>query len=211
MQIVSGEGTISVETPSIAQSGSFVLSLRRPDSLLVILKGPFGIKVGSALFTRSSFLFYNSFENRLFSGETSPKNLSKVLHIDISFDDLINLFTGGIFLKEDMGIPEGTGVEDGQFTLVYRNNGETHKYYIDPLTLLITKIEYLDVQGKLELEQRYINFQTVDSALVPFNIRIIQPKERRMVSVVYSDLSFNTQNLEFTLLYPKNAQRVRWQ
>ncbi len=211
MQTAKGEGTISVETPSLAQSGSFVLTLKRPDSLLVNLKGPFGIKVGSALFTRSQFLFYNSLENRLFSGETTPANLSRVLRVDISFDDLLSLFTGGIFLDGDNGPPEESGAEDNQFTLVYRARGATHKYFIDPATLLITKIESLDDQGRLQLEQRFVSFQNVDSALVPFNIRIIQPKERRMVSVVYSDLSFSAQNLVFTFTYPKSAQRVRWQ
>ena len=211
MQTARGEGTISVETPSIAQSGSFVLSLKKPDSLLVILKGPFGIKVGSALFTRDNFLFYNSLENRLYSGVTSAENLAKVLRVDLGFDDLINLFSGGVFFRDDTGVPDETGVEDDQFTLVYRDDGKTHKYYIDPKSMLITKIEYLDIEGKLDFEQRFINFQDVDSALVPFNIRIIQPKERRMVSVVYSDLSFNPHDLEFTFPYPKNAQRVRWQ
>ena len=211
MQSAKGEGTISVETPTMAQSGSFVLTLRKPDSLLVKLQGPFGIKIGSALLTRKDFWFYSSLENRLFVGETNPKNLSRVLHVNLNFDDLLNLFTGGVFQQTDSGSPDQTGVEDEQFILLYRNGEGTHKYYIDPQTFLIMKIQNLDDQGKLLFEQRFVNFQTIDSAQVPFNIRIMQPKERRMVSVVYSDLEINKQNLEFTFSYPPNAERVRWQ
>ena len=211
VQTAKGEGTISVETPTMAQSGSFVLTLRKPDSLLVNLRGPFGIKIGSALLTRKDFLFYSSLENRLFSGETSSKNLARVLRVNLSFDDLLNLFTGGVFQHEDFGAPVETGVEDDQFVLLYRNDSGTHKYYIDPQTLLIARIENLDAQGKLQFDQRFINFQTVDSALIPFNIRIVQPNDRRMVSVVYSDLELNAHDVEFTFSYPQNAERVHWQ
>lgn len=211
MKTAKGEGTISVETPTMAQSGSFVLMLRKPDSLLVNLRGPFGIKIGSALLTRKDFWFYSSLENRIFTGETSPKNLSRVLHVNLTFDDLLNLFTGGVFQQEDIGPPDETGVEDDQFTLTYRNGLGIHKYFIDPQTLLITRIQNLDEAGKLLFEQRFVNFQTIDSTQVPLNIRIIQPKERRMVSVVYSDLELNQQNLEFIFSFPRNAERVQWQ
>jgi outer membrane lipoprotein-sorting protein len=206
-----GEGTISIETPAMAQSGSFLLTLKKPDSLLVNLQGPFGIKIGSALVTRTNFLFYNSLENRLYSGETTSRNLSRVMRVTIGFDDLMNLFTGGVFLKGDIGEPDTTGVEDDQFTLLYKNGLGTHKYYIDPRTLLITRTEALDEQGKLEMEQRFLDFQTVDGTLAPYNIRLIQPKERRMVSVVYSNLTLNAQDLEFNFTYPRNAKRVTWQ
>jgi outer membrane lipoprotein-sorting protein len=208
---VKGEGTISVETPTTAQSGSFVLMLRKPDSLLVNLRGPFGIRIGSALLTRKDFWFYSSLQNRVFMGETSPKNLSRVLHVNLTFDDLMNLFTGGVFQQEDLRSPDQTGVEDDQFTLLYKNRPGIHKYFINPQTLLITRIQNLDEEGKLLFEQRFLNFQTIDSTQVPLNIRIIQPKERRMVSVVYSDLEINQRDLEFTFSYPRNAERVQWQ
>ncbi len=211
MQTASGEGTISVETPTMAQSGSFTLILRKPDSLLVNLSGPFGIKVGSALLTRSNFWFYSGFENRLYTGEMTPQNLSRILRLNMTFDDLLSLFTGGVFLQADAGTPDDVGVEENQYTFLYRNDAGSHKYFLDPQSLLISKIQYLDNQGKLLFEQRFVNFQTIDSTLIPFNIRIVQPKERRMVSVVYSDLVVNKRDLEFTFVYPPNAERVHWQ
>jgi outer membrane lipoprotein-sorting protein len=211
VQTATGEGTISIETPTMAQSGSFVLTLRKPDSLLVNLQGPFGIKVGSALLTRDSFQFYNSLENRLYIGQTTPNNLAKVLRVRIGFDDLLHLFMGGIFQEKDLRAPDQAGVEDNQFTYLYKTGDESHKYYIDPHTLLITKIQYLDGQGKLLYEQRFVNFQSIDNILVPFIIRILQPTERRMVSVAYSDLNLNETNLQFSFSYPQNAKRVYWQ
>ena len=211
MLTAAGEGTISVETPTIAQSGSFSLTLKKPDSLLITLQGPFGIRVGAAMVTRTNFVFYSSLENRVYSGASSARNLSRIVRLNVGFDDLVNLFTGGVFLKGDAGNPDTTGVEDGEYTLLYRNEGSVHKYYIDPESYLITRTEALDDVGKLELDQRFLNFQTVDSTRIPFNIRIIQPKERRMVSVVYSNLSLNPPNLKLDFSYPQSAKRVAWQ
>ncbi len=211
MQTATGEGTISVETSTTAQSGSFTLTLRKPDSLLVNLTGPFGIRVGSALLTRRNFWFYSGLENRLYDGDMTPQNLSRILRLDVSFDDLLNLFTGGAFFRSDTGAPDGIGTEDDHFTFSYKNDAGAHKYFIDPQSLLISKIQYLDNQGKLQYEQRFVNFQTIDSTCIPFNIRIVQPKERRMVSVVYSDLAINKRDIDLTFVYPPNAQRIRWQ
>lgn len=206
-----GGGTITIESPSVAQSGSFTLLLRKPDTLLVRLKGPFGIKLASALLTRKDFQFYNSLENRLFSGETNARNLARILRVNLDFADLLNLFTGGVFQEEDSGLPDESGVEDENFLFVYRVKNGTHKYLIDPQTLLIAKVQHVDVEGRLVFEQRFLNFQIVDGTVIPFNIRIIQPRERRMVSVVYSDVALNKQDLDFTFTYPRNAERVRWQ
>ncbi len=211
MTTAIGKGTIAVETPSFAQSGSFLLSLKKPDTLLITLQGPFGIRVGSALVTRTQFTFYNSLENRLYSGETNTRNLFRVMRVNIGFDDLMNLFTGGIFLRGDGGEPDTAGVEEDQYFFVYRNGSGLHKYYIDPGTLLITRTQALDDQGKLELDQQFLNFQSVDSTTIPFTIRLIQPKERRMISVVYSDLNLNQPDLKLNFSYPQNAKRVTWQ
>jgi len=211
MDSAVGDGTITIESPSIAQSGSFTLLLRKPDTLLVKLKGPFGIKLGSALLTSKDFQFYNSLENRLFSGETNARNLARILRVNLDFADVLNLFTGGVFHEEDSGMPDESGVEDEHFFFVYRVKDGIHKYLIDPQTLLIAKVQHVDAEGRLVFEQRFLNFQTIDGTVIPFNIRMIQPRERRMVSVVYSDVAFNKQDLDFTFTYPRNAERVRWQ
>jgi len=98
---MTGSGTISVETPEMAQSGSFELFLRKPDSVLVKIEGPFGISVGSILITRQEFVFYNSLENQLITGPVTSANLNRILRIKLTFDELLTLFTGGSFLASD--------------------------------------------------------------------------------------------------------------
>jgi hypothetical protein len=205
-----GEGRISVETPEIAQSGSFVLTLLKPDSVLINLKGPFGIKVGTALVTRTEFLFYNSFENKLITGLSNIENLNRILHVQLSFDDLLNLFAGGTFLESDFHEPDKTLIEDDQFVLVFFSPKTSRKYWIDPTSLNIQKVQFLDQNGKLSLEQTFSDFEDVNGFAIPHTIRVIQPTAHQRLTLTYSEILLNTEKLQFTFTIPLNAERIHW-
>jgi outer membrane lipoprotein-sorting protein len=207
---MSGEGRISIETPQVAQSGSFILTLQKPDSVLITLQGPFGMKVGSALVTRTEFFFYNSLENKLFTGLSNEENLNRILHIHLSFDDLLSLFAGGTFLESDFRAPDEIHIEDNQYVFVFTSEKTTRKYWVDPATLFIQKIHCLDRNGKLVLEQTFSNFEDANGFAMPYTIRILQPKERQQLTISYSDIAINTEKLQFTFTIPPNAERIHW-
>jgi len=210
IQSIQGQGRISVETPEIAQEGAFILALRKPDSILINLQGPFGIKVGSALVTRSGYSFYNSLENKLITGSASIENLNRILHIQLSFDDLLNIFAGGGFLDDDLRSPDETRTEDGQFVFIYTSHNSSRRYWIEPTSLYIQRIQFLDRSGKLTLEQAFNDFENVDGIAMPYAIRITQPKTQQMLTLKYSDIMVNVEQLQFTFTIPQNAERIRW-
>ena len=205
-----GEGRISIETPEIAQSGSFILTLQKPDSVLINIRGPFGIKVGSALVTRTEFLFYNSLENKLITGLSSMENLNRILHVQLSFDDLLSLFAGGTFLESDFHAPDEIRVEDNQFVFVFTDAKTSRKYWIDPTTFYIQKVQFLDQSGKLVLEQTFTNFEDANGFAMPYTIRVIQPKARQRLTLSYSEILVNSEMLHFTFIIPPNAERIHW-
>jgi outer membrane lipoprotein-sorting protein len=210
IQSMLGEGQISIETPDISESGSFILTLQKPDSVLINLQGPFGIKVGSALVTRTEFLFYNSLQNKLITGLSSTENLNRILHIQLSFDDLLNLFAGGTFLESDLHAPDEVHVEDNQFVFTFNSSNTSRRYWIDPTTLYIQKVQFLDQNGKLALEQTFGNFEDVNGFTMPYTIRIIQSKARQRLTFAYSEIRVNTEKLHFTFIVPPNAERIHW-
>ena len=205
-----GEGRISIETPEIAQSGSFILTLQKPDSVLINIRGPFGIKVGSALVTRTEFLFYNSLENKLITGLSSMENLNRILHVQLSFDDLLSLFAGGTFLESDFHAPDEIRVEDNQFVFVFTDAKTSRKYWVDPTTFFIQKVQFLDQSGKLVLEQTFTNFENANGFEMPYTIRVIQPKARQRLTLSYSEILVNSEMLHFTFIIPPNAERIHW-
>ena len=207
---MSGEGRISIETPTIAQSGSFILTLQKPDSVLINFQGPFGIKVGSALVTRTEFLFYNSLENKLITGISSIENLNRILHVQLSFDDLLSLFAGGTFIENDFHSPDEIHVEDNQYVFVFTDAKTSRRYWVDPTTSFIQKVQFLDQSGKLVLEQTFSNFEDAGGFSMPYTIRILQPKERQRLTITYSDIFVNAEKLHFTFIVPPNAERIHW-
>jgi outer membrane lipoprotein-sorting protein len=211
VQSLNGSGTISVETPEMAQSGSFELTLHKPDSILVSIQGPFGIHVGAALLTRTDFVFYNSMQNQLITGSVNAANMRRIFRVNLTFDELLSLFTGGSFFAGDDNNPDSVVVEDNQYVLSYGNSAGGRRYWIDPATLLIAKIQHTDAKGKLVLEERFEKFRDVGDASLPRQIRLTEHLARRVVAVAFSTLAINTSGVPLVLDVPTNAERVRWQ
>jgi len=207
---IAGEGRISIETPDISQNGSFTLALQKPDSVLIKLQGPFGIKVGTALVTRTDFLFYNSLENKVITGLSSTENLDRILHVRLSFDELLNVFAGGTFLESDHRAPDETRVEGDQYIYTYTSTDTRRKYWIDRATLFIRKVQFFDQNGTLTLEQTFSNFEDVDGIAMPATIRFIQPNSHQRLTFTYSEILVNTNDLHLTFTIPSNAERIRW-
>ena len=208
---LTGSGTITVETPEIAQSGSFELFLHKPDSVLVKIEGPFGISVGSALITRDGFMFYNSLQNQLITGPVSSANLNRIFRVKLTFDQLLNLFTGGSFLASDEAAPDTVVIEEDQYVLIYKNSDGTRRYWVDPVSSLITRIQHLDQKGKLFFEERYEKFRTFGDAWLPKFIRVTQHASQRAIGVMFSSIDLNTGGSPLIVEIPKNVERIQWQ
>jgi outer membrane lipoprotein-sorting protein len=211
VQSLNGSGTITVETPDIAQSGSFELMMHKPDSILVKFEGPFGIHVGAALLTRTGFVFYNSLQNKLITGSINAANLNRIFRVNLTFDELLNLFTGGSFVAGDDNKPDSLVVEESQLVMSYGDSAGVRRYWIDPGTMLIVKIQHTDATGKLVLEERFERFRDVGEASLPRQIRLTQHQARRVVAVTFSSLAVNAGDAPLVIDIPTNAERVRWQ
>jgi hypothetical protein len=177
---------------------------------LIQLRGPFGIKVGSALVTKTEFLFYNSLENKLITGLSSPDNLNRILHVQLSFDDLLCLFAGGTFLESDSHAPDDTQIEDDQFVFEFFDGLSSRKYWVDPTSLIIQKVQFFDHNRTVALEQTFRKFEDTDGLSMPYAISIDQPRVHQRLSIIYSEIRLNTEKLHFTFIIPPNAERIHW-
>lgn len=205
------EGKITVETPSFAQTGSFVLFLQKPDSLYLTLQGPFGLKVGSVLLTRKEFFFYNSIENKLITGETTEENLAHLFRLPLTFDDVVGMITGGTLLAEDRHFPDELLTENEATVFVYNTEDGKRKYWIDPETTSLLRMQILDTDGNILIEQRFNNFRTVGTKRLPFVVQISQLQREQRLVLSYSTIKFQRptdQKIFFSI--PQNAEHIRW-
>jgi outer membrane lipoprotein-sorting protein len=207
VRTLEGSGRLAIETPEMAQSASFQVSIIKPDSLLVKVEGPFGLELGSALITRTSFTFYNSLQNQVLTGPTDAATLGRIFRVRLTFDDALTLFTGGAFLQEDQRTPDGLESDNDSYLLIFRNAQSTCRYWVDPEDLLITRAEQATPDGKPVAEQRFSDFRTVDGVTLPYRLRLTLQQEQRMVSIAYSSLTINHAVPPLTISVPANAER----
>jgi len=209
LRSLRGEGNLQIESPDFSQSVSFEVVLLRPDSLQLIFNGPFGITVAQALVTRETFQLYNSLQNRLYIGVTSPENLAKTVRIGLSFDDILSLFTGGTVLSSDRTAPY-TAEPDGADAVFLFDGGQyQRRYVVDPSTKDIRKFQLLNARGAPVGEQWFSSFETIDGITYPRKIMVTQHEERRRLTLYYQSVEWNTADpSSFSFSVPVNAERI---
>lgn len=200
-------GSITIESRDLAATASCEVRLKRPDSLFVKLSGPFGIGVAKALVTRNDFVFFNSYENKVFTGETSQKNLRLVLRFDASFDDVLDVLSGTVKFDQEMVSPE-VSIDEQQYLLLFRRGDTTTRYWIDPEHFNVSKYQLLNSEGRLITEKTYAQFKEYDGVHVPRSIRVVQPMERQSLSMYYDTIELNGRDLDFALNIPEAAERI---
>lgn len=208
LQSLSADGTIRIETPALSQSGDFQLALRKPDSVQITVEGPFGIRVAQAMITRSSFQAYSALENKLYVAATTPENLQKALRIDLAFDDILALFTGGRVLESDRRAPDAAGADGGDAYFLFKDGDRSRRYVVDPATLAIRKIQVLDRQGIMTFEQAFSDQIAVGDLTLPKTARATLPQRRQVITLRYDGFRPNPGDLKFSFSPPGHARRV---
>lgn len=205
------EGKITVETPSYAHTGAITVYLKRPDTLYLLIQGPFGLKIGAGLFTRSSFTFYNSIQNKLITGVPSEENIERILNVPLTFDDLLNVFVGGSLVQDDQRPPDDIQTDPEWFIFTYANSHGMRKYWIDPSTTTLSRVHIYDSWNNLLLEQTYKNFHEIQSLKVPYSIQLVYVPNNQRIALSYSSVSTQTLlSKQLQVTYPDNAEHIRW-
>ena len=202
-------GSISVESPSLSSSGSFDLWLKKPDSLRVDVKGPFGIRIASALFTHDRYVFYNSFKNEVIEGNVNSGEMPSFMDIQLNPKDIIDTFCGARgFFREEVS-PDSFSAGDGSYLLQFHHKGGTTRYTVDDAMLYISGIEHVDSAGAVWSEEHFDFGRNDDGTVIPQAIRLIQDKLESSVALTYETVHLNLPINDMELRVPPDARRVR--
>ena len=207
LRTLNGNGNIAFESPEINGSAAFTLNVRKPDSLLVQLEGPFGIDVGLFFLSRDRFVMYNSLQNTVIAGAPSTQALRSLIPVDLSYEQIFAVFTGLLRLPEHQTLVEYT-VDDGQFLLRYKSKGGVNSYWLDPDGLLVRRFEMRDQEGELVLEGASTGTIDQDGLRIARRLSLTMPREGRRVSVAFYHADLNASDLEFSYSIPASARKI---
>ena len=214
IESLEAEGSIAFDSPEMSNSGYIEIRLKKPDSIYVKIEGPFGIDIATALITRTDFTYYNVHENKVIMGPTTDINIGAVLRIKVSFDELINSFSGSFYFPDEGSDSTDAAAEDNLYVLQVKKDYGKKKYLIEPKTYNINNYSVYDNNQKRLLEVSYSKFETetTDSGDVSFpnQITINKPDAKQTVWLNYDSKKINKKYLSFKIKYPKSAKVVVW-
>ncbi|HLX13324.1 MAG TPA: DUF4292 domain-containing protein [Bacteroidota bacterium] len=203
---LTGNGSISVESPEQSASGSFDLMLRKPDSVLVEIHGPFGIHAATLALNRQQFVFFNRMQNVAFIGAPDGKTINSLFRLNMQFDEILDAFTGEFPLAVNPDSLVRFDVENGLYVATYKDHGQVREYHIDGDAFLITAYRLVDAEGKAIVTAMASRTDESGAIPMPRLLRVIFPAEHRSITVAYSDLHLNDSvSCGFTL--PADVQK----
>ena len=203
-----GAGSVTFDSPEIAGTASFDLTMKKPDSLLVRFEGPFGIDVGTLFLSRSKYMAYNSLENVIITGRPDSGSLRSVIPFDLTYDEILNAFAGMVTLPDAPQEVLAYAVEDDRFYLSLQNGAHQCDYWIDPEHQLVTMYQMKDSQGRVLLEAQTSGVLEQDGVSAPRRIRVSFPEQQRRISISYSSLALNVADPSFEFSIPANVRTI---
>jgi len=207
---LKGYGIITVESVEASNRGAFHVDLKKPDSVLVDFRGPFGIHVGTLLLSRKEFIFYNKMENKIIAGSPDGRTLKSIFRLSLAFDELLRAFTGEFPMNVRHDSLQQFSVEPGAYIIRARHGEETREYRIDGETYIVESYRVSDRQGNVLLTASASRFTESDRITVPKFLRIIFPAEHRSVTVAYDDIEVNVP-VDCSFTPPSQAERIQRQ
>lgn len=210
LRTLKGDGVISIDSPEMSSSGSFTLSIVKPDSLYIKLEGPFGVSIAAILLERNNFTYYNIQDNRVIIAPSTAANIKAVMRLKLDFDDFINGFSGSYnFIDTNSQNFSLSRIEDN-LVLTQKTSEETKKYFLDPYKRYIKQYTVLDNSGKEKMVVEYNNYTEEDGYYFPNKIKISRAASSEYVFLDYSSKELNKGYLGYKIKYPKSAKVIQW-
>jgi outer membrane lipoprotein-sorting protein len=203
-------GSISIESQEFTGMASITVSIKRPDSILMKIEGPFGIDIGSMLLTTERFTYYDSHANRVITGPTTLKNIRSILKVDLDFVDVMDVLSGATSLWREPHAPDSVSVDDDQLLFLFKNGSEKANYWVDPEKSVVVRYEVNENDKGPVLVTYYKRFRQFNTVFIPRSISILAQRENRRLSLYYDDIEINKPELDFTFVIPSNAKHVYW-
>lgn len=207
-----GNGTITIRSSELNNSASFRIVVSKPDSIYLVIMGPFGIELAKAMVTKENFSFYDALQNTVYTGESSDEILKEIFKINLSFNDLIDAFVGSVNLTDKLYTqPSNYEIVYDQYILTYTDpatNNKT-KYNVDVRELGITDYVLSDNTGEI-LEGKYSKFSLLEGVAVPYHIEVRNKRDNQLVVIDYRNMAANERDIYIDYEVPDDATIIKW-
>ncbi|MCH7973479.1 MAG: DUF4292 domain-containing protein [Bacteroidetes bacterium] len=208
-----GSGTLIVNSNQLNTSAFFKVTLIKPDSISLLIMGPFGIELAQILVTKDDFKFYDVLHNTLFIGETNERVLKDIFRINLPFSDLMDAFIGSVNLTKHLyKEPSTYTVIEDVYKLTYADSSQNliSNYTIDMNKLGIVDYKLIERTGNVILTGQYSKFKMIENVAVPFEIDVQNRRENQQVKIHYKKIVTNSKDISISFYIPEDVKILRW-
>ena len=207
--LVTLDGRARVTIESEEFNGNFFANIdcNDNDSLLLSIKGPFGIHAGTLFIGRDRFIIYNSITNKFYNGSKTDFENRNFLQFPLKISEIIPIFMGRDVISS-MKINKYT-IKDGMFFIIAHKNNSTYKIWINHTNGQIYKLEqYRD--DTLQYIKEYGSFIRINHLYFPRKISIVRPNEKQAISIYYISVKVNEdiQQEKFIIDISDDAEQI---
>lgn len=208
-----GIGSLSVFSNEENLSGNFEVFMRRPDSLKIIIYGPFGIDLAQVLLTKRNFKFYDVMNNTLHTGKATDDILKQIIKMNISFDELYESLTGAMSFSDRLSsTPSIVKDNAGILELTYLDSlgGKKSIYRVNASDLTVNDYKVTTTANKELLTGTYKNYKSVDEIAIPRYTGLEYKANKQKLIIEYRNIEVNKniESIDFTV--PDDVKVVKW-
>lgn len=202
---LTGEGLISVQSEKYNQSGTIYVTIKKPDSLKVVLEGPLGVDIASFFMDKNEFLLYLPREELVFSGGLDTLNVRQMLYdlteLQLSdetiesqdvFKEIFGFFLGMSPLeKEDM--ISVNFADSARKSTIFKTQGLHSEiiYEFPSDRELLQKIQIMDETQSIRAERSFSRYAKSKGAHTPKGIKYKFFQETVQISLQYTGIRIN--------------------
>lgn len=210
LQSFEGQARVMIEMPGAGYSGYSSVYINMPDSVYVKTEAILGIDIGDLFVDAKYFAAYAPRENVFYYGERELLDLRSFLEVEISTNELYEVFTGLLQVQPDSGTM--LSYDDDKLLMTSVVSGNTTKTWIDPKLNVVTKSQLLSNENKIILEKEFRRFRKKNNIYVPQIIKLLRPQDRERITVYYTSIKVNKaiDSGKFRIKPSSNARKVYW-
>lgn len=186
----SGSATLTLDTPE--QSGRIggEVQITPQEKATIKIQHPFGGYLGTLEFKKNYLLFFDAGGNLQYVGTTDQTGIPGLPVLFSGDQNMVVLLTGLLNLPDQSTATlTGDTLRDQLWVLHYDTPDSRRTYWYSPEFGRITKYteEHKTTGAVTEIELS--GFLKIEGINLPRSIKVVQPGEKRMLSVYYHDIS----------------------
>lgn len=208
-----GIGSLGVFSKEENLMGNFEVYIKRPDSLKLVIYGPFGIDLAQVLLTKNNFKFYDIMNNVLHTGKVNNEVLRKIIKMNISFEELYESLTGAMSFSDKLSTsPSILNNNNGILELTYIDSLSNRKsvYKVNSSDMTINDFRVTTMANKEILVGIYQNYKVIDEIAIPRNTNLEYKENKQKLNIEYRNIEVNKPIENINLIVPDDVKIIKW-